>query len=923
MNTMKGLNIQKRVFILALIPTLIISLLLGAYIIGARIYDLETELRLHGEIIMSHIVNSSRHVIRKHDRQALQDLTEIVLEEKELQSITFFGAQHELLAYSGSDDPQSQVYAKKFVFNNEATEITENKDTITFTAPIIINNLNLTQPTALNLVEDSHHQLVGWVSITLSRSKTILQEYQVILITIVFLTFGILISIYLARRTARRLTYPLLEMRAAVKKLEQGQLDTRVHTHTGGEINELEEGINNMAATLQHARDELHENIEQATADLKQSLETIETKNIELALAQKEALEASRIKSEFIANMSHEIRTPMNGIIGFTSLLLETDLSSLQRNYLTTIQKSTLNLLNLVNNILDFSRLDAGQLKLEYLSFDLRDCVEDVLAIMAPQANIKQLELCALIDENIPEKIVSDPLRLKQIIINLVSNAIKFTETGEVVIRATLEKATQKTAKINISVSDTGIGLSTNNQRLIFRAFQQADPSIARKYGGTGLGLAICKKLIDQMAGKIGLESTEDKGSKFWVTFSVDKAVLKDTSTSVINFIDTTAFIYEPHPITSLALINMLKRWHIDATSYDNLETLVADLQKNEKPTFVITGINQQFIHDHSATEMLTKIKQHFTGPIIALTNSSEQSALEYFLSAGANICLTKPVIRSILYHTIFELIHPSRLVNKKSFIHQSNSFLFLADKHILCVDDNIYNASLVNALLSETNVNMTLAHDGAEALLLAEKQRFDLIFMDIRMPHMDGFEALKRIRNSQNKNINTPVIALSAHISDNEHDELAACSFNDYLIKPINKNSLLQVIRKWITFNLDTHNGYTIPYQHNSIFDKRSQTHVTNQQKIAAEMLELLVKNLPDDFKEIKLAMDSKNYPELLRLVHKLHGAVCYCDVPALRNTINVLETALKQNNHVELAKLFADFEFEINNVLKLVSQS
>lgn len=915
---MKGLNIQKRVFILALLPTLIISVLLGAYIIGVRIYDIEKELHLHGEIILNHIVSSSRHSLQNDNQQALQDLTYVAAEEKELQSIAFFNQDQKLLAYYGPEDTPSREYIQKSMFDPQNITIIESKDAITFTAPIVVDNLNLSeefkQPRRAGF---SQKKIIGWASITLLRTKTILKEYQVILVTIILLTLGILLSTVLARSTSRYLTFPLLQMRKAVRRLEQGYLDTRVHTNTGGEISDLEEGINKMADTLKSARDELQNNIDQATGDLKQSLETIETKNIELAKAQKEALEASRIKSEFIANMSHEIRTPMNGIIGFTSLLLETELSALQRNYLTTIQKSALNLLTLVNNILDFSRLDAGQLKLEYLSFDLRDSIEDVLSIMAPQANLKKLELVALIDEQIPTRIISDPLRFKQIMINLISNAIKFTDHGEVIVRATLEKNTQKTAKIRITVSDTGIGLTPANQKLIFRAFQQADASIARKYGGTGLGLAICKKLVDQMAGKIGLESEENKGSTFWFTFSVDKTTSNLHGNEDVHFANVSVFIYETHSVTSLALKNILTQWQASVSTYTDLNELLRDLQKENKPTLVLAGLNQQQKSDHSASHVLHQIKLHFAGPIIVLTNSSDQAALDYFINEGANVSLTKPVTRNSLYHAIFELLHPVRLTvpTEKKF-EQLDSQL-LHEKSILCVDDNPHNANLVSALLAGTGVNLIIAHDGSEAILLAEKQRFDLIFMDLRMPTMDGFETLRRIRSSQNKNLNTPVIALSAHISEHEYGALSESGFNDYLVKPISKPVLFKLINKWITHSLTI----SAPTVLQRTDQHAGSTMNDKQKKIADEMLGLLVKNLRQDVEEIKKARDAKDYDALLKHVHKLHGAVCYCDVPRLRAAIYALETALKQQQFAKLAELFKSFEEEVDFVLKTSS--
>lgn len=906
---MKGISIHNRVFFLVLIPTLILSVLLGAYIIVSRIYDLEKELRLQGEIILSHIVNSSRHGFLKDPQKTFQNLTSLVLEEKDMESVTFYDENRNLLAYSDGDDFQTTDHLKNISFNPQKTTVVENKDTLTITAPVIVNHLN-------PISHVTNKKIAGWIAITMTRTKTQLKEYQVILVTLIILALSIIISILLARRTAKKLTHPLYIMRSAIKKLEQGQLSTRVHTASGGEISELEEGINKMASSLQLAQDELQNNIDQATSDLQQSLEIIEKKNIELAAAQKEALEGSRIKSEFIANMSHEIRTPMNSIIGFTNLLLETELTPLQRNYLNTIQKSTFNLLNLVNNILDFSRLDAGQLRLEYLAFDLRDYIEDIVTIMSPVANAKHLEFAALIDDDVPRKMISDPLRLKQIIINLVSNAIKFTDNGEVTLRVRVDKKTTKSIKLRIEIKDSGIGLSQHDQKFIFRAFQQADISIARKYGGTGLGLAICKKLVDQMAGQIGLDSTEGNGSTFWFTFSAENTP-NDCSTEqeLIDFNNIQIFLYEHHAITRESLKNLLSYWHVQVVEFTDLNELGKKLKDTVSPACIIVGSSQHEINNGIAAKNLLMLKNAFNGPILILTNSSEQSVLEYFLAEGASISLTKPVTRNTLYHAIFQLTNTQRSSTPVIVSDKDLLGLSLIGKNILCVDDNPHNANLVSALLQQTQASVFIAHDGIEALQIADRQDFDLILMDIRMPRMDGYETLKHIRNSDNLNSKTPIIALSAHISIDESTDLTHKGFNDYLTKPIARNSLLAILKKWIFQKPSTDTKQVIDWDLGIKL-------ANNKREVAEEMLLLLIETLPLEVSEIKQAYDARHYSELLQKIHKLHGAVCYCGVPRLKEAIATLETMLKKNKYDDIDQLFYKFDFEVKELFKQSSE-
>ena len=921
---MKGLKIQTRVFFLALIPTLIISILLGSYIIVSRIQDLEKNFRSHNEVILNNLAHSTHHFLTATNPQILRDfIAHFMLDENELEYIAVFDPQHKILAFSGADNINTQDLPNKIPFNPKSLSTVKNKDSVTLIAPILVKRFDRHYQEIIQ--DNSSLPPLGWIAINLSHSQLLLSEYEVITTTLLSLVLGILVSIFLAKKTANYLTFPLLTMRKAVKKLEKGELETRVNTQTSGEIKELEEGINNMADALQQARDESQQNIEQATADLTHSLETIEIQNIALAKAQKEALEGSRIKSEFIANMSHEIRTPMNGIIGFNNLLLETELTSLQRTYLKTIQKSTFNLLTLVNNILDFSRLDAGHVRLESLVFDIRDCLDEVMTIMSPLAQAKQLEFVAIVDTDVPSKILGDPLRTKQIVTNLVSNAIKFTEKGEVVVRLGIEKSTAHSVKLHFSISDTGIGLPTKDPKNIFRAFQQADSSITRKYGGPGLGLAICKRLVDQMAGKIGMEGNQD-GSTFWFTFTAEKAVYDADEQHKLDLLNHFILLYDSHPLVRLSIKSSLATWNIETEEFDNFDVLIQNVENAtlKKPAdLIIIGIHPQQLSFNHLSNNLTTLRKHFSGPIIFIHDAPEQPVLDHFLSDDIAINLTKPITHSQLYHAIFQLTHDTH--EPENVVPLNHIPLdLLSGKTILCVDDNVQNANLVLALLNSTDATIKIANNGQEAIDLSKNEKFDVILMDLRMPNLDGYETAKIIRTQSNSNQHTPIIAISAHIADDEYPQLTAAGFNNALVKPITKPELIKAIQKSLSTTIQNHDFTITAAAPETISDDNAIDWelgiklANNNRGLAEEMLQLLLKNLKHEFLEIKEAKDSNDYALLLQRLHKLHGAVSYCGVPKLKIAIATFETALKRKQYAKVPALFDEFEQKVYQLLQ-----
>lgn len=912
-------GIKNRVLFLALIPTITISILLGVYFIGIRLEDLSKALADRGTAVASRLASQGEYGVFARDTESLRNLARRAI-NKEISSVAFYDKKGAEIASAGKLNSDIIPPTTNIV----PVQITPNplNDTISFMAPI----------TLPEVVIDSYHNsthtladetlkttVIGWLKVELDHKATRLKEYQVLIHSALIVLLGMSISSLLALRLGYDVTQPILELTDAVEKIKNGNLQTRVKAQSHWELAILESGINTMAGSLQIAHEELQHNIDKATADLRQTLKTIEVQNIELDLARKAAEAATQVKSEFLASMSHELRTPMNGIIGFINLLDKTELSERQHDFLTIIQKSSTSLLSIINDILDFSKIEAGKLHLDLIPMDIRESVEDTLTLLGPSAHEKALEIVPFIYSDVPSKIICDSLRIKQVLTNLVSNSIKFTQHGSVVIRVMLEQESDEHVTLCISVTDTGIGLSEEQQKHLFHAFNQTNPNITRRFGGTGLGLVICKKLVEQMHGTIELESEEGKGTTFWFTVRADKVVdpvpLEESELRGLRVL-----LYEKHHITRLALIHLLEQWQIrvvECNEPDEILTLVRKSKQQQDPfKMVIIGVNQPLVEKEFIHHIITSLKGPIMCQVGILSNTTEYLVHSEILQAGATLCLAKPICSRKLYEAL-----------KKIFVTQpqltvqeiSQPFTML---NILAVDDNPANLKLVKVFLENIGVIPTLAKSGYEALQFSEKNRYNLILMDLHMPGIDGAETAMQIRTTENPNKTTPIVALSAHVLIDEQDRITAAGINDYLTKPIDENSLRASIYKW------THSGVRSPDKEGvrAMLTKQDTKTIEWElclklagfkEDLAHEMLTMLIAALPEDKFKILTAFNTNDSYELREQVHKLHGACCYVGVPKLKEISKELELAIAATNEDKIKILIAQLDLEISNIL------
>lgn len=627
------------------------------------------------------------------------------------------------------------------------------------------------------------------------------ERYEIYAASGAAMVISIIVSLIAASLISRQIQQPLERLKSGLSALAETDSTFEPNLNTFQEWAELERCVNAVVGSIAHAKEELEQSANQATEDLRQTLETIEIQNIELDLARKEALEASRVKSEFLANMSHEIRTPLNGIIGFTKLLLKSPLAHKHREYLDTIHKSSEGLLTIINDILDFSKIEAGKLALEHISFNLRETIEDALTMVSPMAHEKKLELINLFFAESNTPLLGDPLRIKQVITNLVNNAIKFTDHGCITVRTTTESVSDRYLILKVSVTDTGIGLTDNEQNNLFKAFSQGDASSARKYGGTGLGLVICKHLVRQMGGEIGFHSEHQTGSTFWFTLKL--AINQAAQPPIIEsaLAKRNILVFDADPLVRLSLRNILESAMMRVEEIDMLDAIFPKLTHGKNTEnyvdAVILGKAQEPLSPSEIGDLVNLIEEQYGRKSLVLCNTHELYLLQNRLPFPPGQILSKPVPQPKL-HAALERILLGASADDAAQLMETPQYHPItplsSTVKVLCVDDNLSNLTLIRALLEELGVDVCTVDNGFKALEAVGQHSFDIIFMDIQMPQMDGVATTRKIRMLE-PGERTPIIALTAHALPSEKQDLLKAGMDEYITKPVNEEQLIQIL--------------------------------------------------------------------------------------------------------------------------------
>jgi two-component system sensor histidine kinase BarA len=895
----KRLGIKYQILLITLIPVFLIDLFFTYTHIDNSIEQANELLQSKGQIIARQIAGASEfNLFTGNDIQIQYQLDQSV-GSNEIVLAAVYDRQGKLIA-----DARSTNYDE-----SAATDYYYHRQTI------LSQSIVHSDVFAPDFADTRQTSTLGWVHLYLSRQQLEQTTREVIFDSIIFFVSILIMTVGLTVVISRRITQPIFGLMEHLKYVETGQLGKTIKPTEDNEIGAVQKGFNRMTQSLLTNRRHLNQRIQQATQKLNEAITDLESKNRELGFARDEALNANRSKSEFLANMSHEIRTPINGIKGFISLLSQSELDHSQQRYADIILKSTADLTNIVNEILDFSKMESGKLHIVDEEFDLYEVIEQTRDILFINVLTKNIDLNLIIYSDTPRWLMGDKLRLKQILLNLIGNAIKFTDQGRVVIKVSIEDQHQDEVDIEIIVEDSGIGISEQDQQNLFQAFSQVESSDSRRFAGTGLGLVISKNLATLMGGDITMHSKPGQGSKFVLRLPFKIAEQEETlqaaATSPIK-----ALIFAAENTCLMETRTLFDRAGI------NTECSLVENKNGVDPVVECIQRNLAYI------DLLVFDLRHLNINLDLVLNPDLTKTVRIILmdyDRGVEPVSRLPGVEFVSIINTSQSI--AQLVNDKSGTvkHEASSQPSEApdSKRVLLVDDNQVNLKLASELIHLWGHEVTEAEHGSQALEIYQTQDFDLIILDIQMPDIDGVSLLQMMRE-HDPDDQTPVVALTANVLNDEADRLLELGFDYYLSKPIDEDKFRSLL-DGNPQRRDSATGQPEAAESSedcSVDYARSLSLSADNESLLRQIFEIIQRDIPDQQQQLDKALDQQDQDKLSAIAHKLHGVTCYASLPRLRRKVLGFQQRLAHDSNTPLEKSVAELSSELAEVKQEVDQ-